>query len=38
MGAWEGVIGTQYGQQKLKLTGEEAFLAPNTQKNGVFLH
>ncbi|WP_087544599.1 zinc piracy TonB-dependent receptor ZnuD [Acinetobacter sp. WCHA29] len=32
LGAWEGVIGTQYGQQKLKLTGEEAFLAPNTTK------
>lgn len=32
VGAWEGVIGTQYGQQKLKLTGEEAFLAPNTTK------
>ena len=32
LGAWEGVIGTQYGQQKLELTGEEAFLAPNTTK------
>lgn len=32
LGAWEGVIGTQYGQQKLKLTSEEAFLAPNTTK------
>ena len=32
IGPWEGVIGTQYGQQKLKLTGEEAFLAPNTTK------
>lgn len=32
IGAWEGVIGTQYGQQKLELTGEEAFLAPNTTK------
>lgn len=32
VGPWEGVIGTQYGQQKLKLTGEEAFLAPNTTK------
>lgn len=32
LGAWEGVIGTQYGQQKLNLTGEEAFLAPNTTK------
>mgnify|MGYP002713865712 FL=1 len=32
IGAWEGVIGTQYGQQKLNLTGEEAFLAPNTTK------
>ncbi|MGE8645037.1 zinc piracy TonB-dependent receptor ZnuD [Acinetobacter vivianii] len=32
IGPWEGVIGTQYGQQKLELTGEEAFLAPNTTK------
>lgn len=32
LGTWEGVIGTQYGQQKLELTGEEAFLAPNTTK------
>lgn len=32
LGGWEGVIGTQYGQQKLELTGEEAFLAPNTTK------
>lgn len=32
LGAWDGVIGTQYGQQKLELTGEEAFLAPNTTK------
>ncbi|WP_334007187.1 zinc piracy TonB-dependent receptor ZnuD [Acinetobacter colistiniresistens] len=32
LGPWEGVIGTQYGQQKLELTGEEAFLAPNTTK------
>lgn len=32
LGVWEGVIGTQYGQQKLELTGEEAFLAPNTTK------
>ncbi|ENU30995.1 hypothetical protein F991_01083 [Acinetobacter sp. CIP-A165] len=32
LGAWEGVIGTQYSQQKLTLTGEEAFLAPNTTK------
>ena len=32
LGAWEGVIGTQYGRQKLELTGEEAFLAPNTTK------
>ena len=32
IGAWEGVIGTQYNQQKLELTGEEAFLAPNTTK------
>ena len=37
IGAWEGVIGAQYGQQKLALTGEEAFLAPNTtQKWSVF--
>lgn len=32
LGAWEGVIGTQYSQQKLTLTGQEAFLAPNTTK------
>ncbi|PRD22418.1 UNVERIFIED_CONTAM: TonB-dependent receptor [Trichonephila clavipes] len=32
IGPWEGVIGTQYKQQKLELTGEEAFLAPNTTK------
>lgn len=32
IGPWEGVIGTQYNQQKLELTGEEAFLAPNTTK------
>lgn len=32
IGPWEGVIGTQYGQQKLELTGKEAFLAPNTTK------
>ena len=32
LGVWEGVIGAQYGQQKLTLTGEEAFLAPNTTK------
>ncbi|RZF50809.1 TonB-dependent receptor [Acinetobacter halotolerans] len=32
LGAWEGVIGTQYGHQKLTLTGEEAFLVPNTTK------
>ncbi|MEG0131868.1 MAG: zinc piracy TonB-dependent receptor ZnuD [Acinetobacter sp.] len=37
IGAWEGVIGAQYGQQKLALTGEEAFLTPNTtQKWSVF--
>jgi iron complex outermembrane receptor protein len=37
IGAWEGVIGAQYGQQKLALTGEEVFLAPNTtQKWSVF--
>ncbi|NDN50977.1 TonB-dependent receptor, partial [Acinetobacter baumannii] len=29
---WEGVIGTQLGQQKLNLTGEEAFMAPTTTK------
>ena len=32
IGPWEGVIGTQYNQQKIELTGEEAFLAPNTTK------
>ncbi|KQQ69760.1 zinc piracy TonB-dependent receptor ZnuD [Acinetobacter sp. Leaf130] len=29
---WEGVIGAQLGQQKLDLTGEEAFMAPTTTK------
>ena len=33
LGAWEGVIGTQYGQQQLELTGEEAFLAQITTNN-----
>jgi hypothetical protein len=29
--SWEGVIGAQLGQQKLDLTGEEAFMAPTTR-------
>ncbi len=34
---WEGVIGTQYNQQNLNITGEEAILAPNkTQKWSLF--
>ena len=34
---WEGVIGTQYNQQKLDITGEESILEPNkTQKLSVF--
>ena len=31
IGAWEGVIGTQFGRQKLDITGEEAlFAGPST--------
>lgn len=34
---WEGVIGTQYNQQKLNISGEESLLAPNkTQKWSLF--
>lgn len=34
---WEGVLGMQYSQQKLNITGEESFLDPNkTQKWGLF--
>lgn len=34
---WEGVIGTQYNQQKLDITGEESVLDPTkTQKWSVF--
>ncbi len=34
---WEGVIGTQYNQQKLNISGEESLMNPNkTQKWSVF--
>ena len=34
---WEGVIGAQYNQQKLNITGEESILDPNkTQKWSLF--
>ena len=34
---WEGVIGTQYNQQKLDISGEESLMNPNkTQKWSVF--
>ncbi|OTG98803.1 zinc piracy TonB-dependent receptor ZnuD [Acinetobacter sp. ANC 4973] len=34
---WEGVIGTQYNQQKLDITGEESLLNPSkTQKWSLF--
>lgn len=34
---WEGVIGAQYNQQKLNITGEESVLDPNkTQKWSLF--
>jgi iron complex outermembrane recepter protein len=34
---WEGVVGTQYNQQKLDITGEESILAPTkTQKWSLF--
>ena len=34
---WEGVIGTQYNQQKLNISGEESLMSPNkTQKWSVF--
>ncbi|MDK1684269.1 zinc piracy TonB-dependent receptor ZnuD [Acinetobacter terrestris] len=34
---WEGVIGAQYNQQKLDITGEESLLDPNkTQKWSLF--
>ncbi|MDH1407037.1 zinc piracy TonB-dependent receptor ZnuD [Acinetobacter johnsonii] len=34
---WEGVVGVQYNQQKLDITGEESILEPNkTQKWSVF--
>lgn len=34
---WEGVIGTQYNQQKLDITGEERLFSPtNTQKWSLF--
>ena len=34
---WEGVVGVQYNQQKLNITGEESVLAPNkTQKWSLF--
>lgn len=34
---WEGVIGTQYNQQKLDITGEESLLNPSkTQKWSIF--
>ena len=34
--SWEG-YGAQLGQQKLDLTGEEAFMAPTTTKSGAYL-
>lgn len=34
---WEGVIGTQYNQQKLDIRGEESLMSPNkTQKYSLF--
>ncbi|TCB79894.1 zinc piracy TonB-dependent receptor ZnuD [Acinetobacter sp. ANC 4173] len=38
IGAWEGVIGTQFGRQKLDITGEEALFAgpSTTDKWSVF--
>jgi iron complex outermembrane recepter protein len=37
LAGWEGVIGTQYNQQKLDITGEESLLAPTkTQKWSLF--
>lgn len=34
---WEGVIGTQYNQQKLNISGEESLMSPNkTQKWSAF--
>jgi iron complex outermembrane recepter protein len=37
LAGWEGVIGTQYSQQDLKITGTETLLAPSkTQKWSVF--
>ena len=37
LAGWEGVIGTQYNQQKLDITGEESLLDPTkTQKWSLF--
>ncbi|NHB58711.1 TonB-dependent receptor [Acinetobacter sp. 194] len=37
LAGWEGVIGAQYNQQKLNITGEESILEPNkTQKWSLF--